>query len=76
MRKLYFAGCVFAAVACLGGCTKTNDIEPVSKGVDFFAHVDNVDTKTSIDGLHVRWGKKDSIAIQVTKNHRYNASNP
>lgn len=76
MRKLYFAGCVFAAVACLGGCTKTNDIEPVSKGVDFFAHVDNVDTKTSIDGLHVLWKKKDSIAIQVTEKHLHNASNP
>lgn len=76
MRKLYFAGCVFAAVACLGGCTKTNDIEPVSKGVDFFAHVDNVDTKTSIDGLHVLWAKKDSIAIQVTEKHRDNASSP
>lgn len=76
MRKLYFAGCVFAAVACLAGCTKTNDIEPVSKGVDFFAHVDNVDTKTSIDGLKVLWAKKDSIAIQVTDNHRDNASSP
>lgn len=76
MRKLYFAGCVFTAVACLGGCTKTNDIEPVSKGVDFFAHVDNVDTKTSIDGLHVLWAKKDSIAIQVTEKHRDNASSP
>lgn len=76
MRKLYFAGCVFAAVACLGGCTKTNDIEPVSKGVDFFAHVDNVDTKTSIDGLKVLWAKKDSIAIQVTKSHLDNASSP
>lgn len=76
MRKLYFAGCVFAAVACLGGCTKTNDIEPVSKGVDFFAHVDNVDTKTSIDGLHVLWAKKDSIAIQVTEKHLHNASSP
>lgn len=76
MRKLYFAGCVFAAVACLGGCAKTNDIEPVSKGVDFFAHVDNVDTKTSIDGLHVLWAKKDSIAIQVTEKHRDNASSP
>lgn len=32
MRKLYFAGCVIAAAACLGGCTKTNEIEPVSKG--------------------------------------------
>lgn len=74
MRKLYFAGCVFAAVACMGGCTKTNDIEPVSKGVDFFAHVDNVDTKTSIDGLKVFWGEKDSIAIQVTRNHLDNAS--
>lgn len=76
MRKLYFAGCVFATVACLGGCTKTNDIEPVSKGVDFFAHVDNVDTKTSIDGLKVLWAKKDSIAIQVTEKHLHNASNP
>lgn len=76
MRKLYFAGCVIAAVVCLGGCTKTNDSEPVSKGVDFFAHVDNVDTKTSIDGLQVLWAKKDSIAIQVTEKHLYNASNP
>ena len=77
MRKLYFAVCVFAAVACLGGCTKTNDIEPVSKGVDFFAHVDNVDTKTSIDdSLHVLWEKDDQIAIQVTKNHLDNASRP
>ena len=76
MRKLYFAGCVFAAVACLGGCTKTNDIEPESKGVDFFAHVDNVDTKTSIDGLQVLWAKKDSIAIQVTEKHRDNATSP
>ena len=76
MRKLYFAGCVFAAVACLDGCTKTNDIEPVSKGVDFFAHVDNVDTKTSIDGLKVLWREKDSIAIQVTEKHLHNASSP
>lgn len=76
MRNLYFAGCVIAAVACLGGCTKTNDIEPVSKGVDFFAHADNVDTKTSIDGLQVLWAKKDSIAIQVTENHLDNASSP
>lgn len=76
MRKLYFAVCVFTAVACLGGCTKTNDIEPVSKGVDFFAHVDNVDTKTSLDGLQVLWAKKDSIAIQVTEKHLHNASNP
>ncbi len=60
----------------MGGCTKTNDIEPVSKGVDFFAHVDNVDTKTSIDGLKVLWAKKDSIAIQVTEKHLHNASNP
>ena len=76
MRNLYFAGCVIAAVAFVCGCTKTNDIEPVSKGVDFFAHVDNVDTKTSIDGLQVLWAKKDSIAIQVTENHLDNASSP
>lgn len=76
MRNLYLVGCVFAAFACLGGCTKTNDIEPESKGVDFFAHVDNVDTKTSLDGLQVLWAKKDSIAIQVTEKHLHNASSP
>lgn len=76
MRNLYFVGCVIAAAVCLCGCTKTNDIEPVSKGVDFFAHVDNVDTKTSIDGLKVRWEKDDEIAIQVTRNHTENASSP
>lgn len=49
----------------------------MSKGVDFFAHVDNVDTKTSIDdSLHVLWEKDDQIAIQVTKNHLDNASRP
>ena len=37
MRKLYFAGCVIAA-ACLGGCTKTNEIEPVSKGAEGRTH--------------------------------------
>lgn len=78
MRKLYFAGCVFAAVAFVCGCTKTNDIEieQESAGVDFFAQIDNVNTKTSIDGLKVRWEKDDEIAIQVTRNHTENASTP
>ena len=78
MRKLYFAGCVIATVAFVCGCTKTNDIEieQESAGVDFFAQIDNVNTKTSIDGLKVRWGKGDEIAIQVTKNHTINAASP
>ena len=78
MRKLYFAGCVIAAVAFVCGCTKTNDveIEQESAGVDFFAQIDNVNTKTSIDGLKVRWEKDDEIAIQVTRNHTENAATP
>ena len=78
MRKLYFARCVIAAVAFVCGCTKTNDIEieQESAGVDFFAQIDNVNTKTSIDGLKVRWEKDDEIAIQVTRNHTENASTP
>lgn len=77
MRKLYFAVC-FAAVAFVCGCTKTNDIEieQESAGVDFFAQIDNVNTKTSIDGLKVIWEKDDEIAIQVTRNHTENASTP
>lgn len=78
MRNLYFVGCVIAAVAFACGCTKTNDIEieQESAGVDFFAQIDNVNTKTSIDGLKVRWEKDDEIAIQVTRNHTENASTP
>lgn len=78
MRNLYFVGCVFAAVAFVCGCTKTNDveIEQESAGVDFFAQIDNVNTKTSIDGLKVRWEKDDEIAIQVTRNHTENAATP
>lgn len=76
MRNLYYVGCVIAAAVCLCGCTKTNVIEPVSKGVDFFAQIDNVNTKTSIDGLKVRWEKDDEIAIQVTRNHTENAATP
>lgn len=78
MRKLYFAVCVIAAVAFVCGCTKTNDIEieQESAGVDFFAQIDNVNTKTSIDGLKVRWEKDDEIAIQVTRNHTENAASP
>lgn len=78
MRNLYFVGCVIAAVAFVCGCTKTNDIEieQESAGVDFFAQIDNVNTKTSIDGLKVRWEKDDEIAIQVTRNHTENAASP
>ena len=78
MRNLYFVGCVIAAVAFVCGCTKTNDIEieQESAGVDFFAQIDNVNTKTSIDGLKVRWEKDDEIAIQVTRNHMENAASP
>lgn len=78
MRNLYFVGCVIAAVAFVCGCTKTNDIEieQESAGVDFFAQIDNVNTKTSIDGLKVRWEKDDEIAIQVTRNHTENAATP
>lgn len=78
MRNLYFVGCVIAAVAFVCGCTKTNDIEieQESAGVDLFAQIDNVNTKTSIDGLKVRWEKDDEIAIQVTRNHMENASTP
>lgn len=78
MRNLYFVGCVIAVVAFVCGCTKTNDIEieQESAGVDFFAQIDNVNTKTSIDGLKVRWEKDDEIAIQVTRNHTENAATP
>lgn len=60
----------------LTNCTKNEVLTPGTESVDFTACIDNVNTKTALDGLKVNWVKDDKIGIQVSRNHTENASTP
>ena len=60
----------------LTNCTKNEVLTPGTESVDFTACIDDVDTKTALDGLKVNWMKGDEIGIQVSRNHTENASSP
>lgn len=58
----------------LTNCTKNEALTPGTESVDFTACIDNVNTKTALDGLKVNWMKDDKIGIQVSRKHTQNAS--
>ena len=58
----------------LTNCTKNEVLTPGTESVDFTACIDDVNTKTALDGLKVNWMKGDEIGIQVSRNHTENAS--
>lgn len=58
----------------LTNCTKNDVVTPGAQSVDFTACIDDVDTKTALDGLKVNWVKDDKIGIQVSRNHTQNAA--
>lgn len=60
----------------LTNCTKNDVMTPDAQSVDFTACIDDVDTKTALDGLKVNWVKDDKIGIQVSRNHTQNAAKP
>lgn len=60
----------------LMNCTKNEVLTPGTESVGFTACIDDVDTKTALDGLKVNWTKGDEIGIQVSRNHTENASSP
>lgn len=60
----------------LTNCTKNEVLTPATESVGFTACIDDVDTKTALDGLKVNWTKGDEIGIQVSRNHTENASSP
>lgn len=67
---------VFAGMVGLTNCTKNEVLTPATESVGFTACIDDVDTKTALDGLKVNWTKGDEIGIQVSRNHTENASSP
>lgn len=57
-------------------CSKSTMPETVKEPVELTANINDVNTKTALDGLKVSWIKNDSIAIQTSGKHGSNSSNP
>lgn len=76
MKRFFLACGVFGGLVSLTNCTKNEVLTPGTESVGFTACIDDVDTKTALDGLKVNWTKGDEIGIQVSRNHTENASSP
>lgn len=57
-------------------CSKSTMPETVKEPVELTANINDVNTKTALKGLKVSWIKNDSIAIQTSREHGSNSSNP
>lgn len=57
-------------------CSKSTMPETVKEPAELTANINDVNTKTALKGLKVSWIKNDSIAIQTSREHGSNTSNP
>ncbi len=57
-------------------CSKSTMPETVKEPVELTANINDVNTKTALDGVKVSWIKNDNIAIQTSRQHGSNSSNP
>lgn len=57
-------------------CTKSAMPETVKEPVELTANINDVNTRTALNGLKVSWIKNDSIAIQTSRQHGSNSSSP
>lgn len=58
------------------GCSKSTMPETVKEPAELTANINDVNTRTALNGLKVSWIKNDSIAIQTSNLHKSNSSNP
>lgn len=57
-------------------CSKSTMPETVKEPVELTANINDVNTRTALNGLKVSWIKNDDIAIQTSGKHGSNSSNP
>lgn len=74
MKRFFLACGVFVGLVSLTNCTKNEVLTPGTESVGFTACIDDVNTKTTLNGLKVNWTKGDEIGIQVSRNHTQNES--
>lgn len=57
-------------------CSKSTMPETAKEPVELTANINDVNTRTALNGLKVSWIKNDNIAIQTSGQHGSNSSNP
>lgn len=57
-------------------CSKSTMPETVKEPIELTANINDVNTRTALNGLKVSWIKNDEIAIQTSRQHGSNSSNP
>lgn len=78
MKNFLYTCCVLLGLISLTNCTKENVAEPdkeqTHENSALTATIEDVSTKTNLDGVKVTWRKGDQIAIQRTSEHQNNTS--
>lgn len=78
MKNFLYTCCALLGLISLTNCTKENVAEPdkeqTHENSTLTATIEDVTTKTHLDGVHVTWKEGDQIAIQRTSEHQCNAT--
>ena len=76
MKNFLYICCALLGLMSLTNCTKENVAEPdkeqTHENSALTATIEDVSTKTNLDGVKVTWRKGDQIAIQRSIEHKYN----
>lgn len=76
IRVLAVACGISSGLLSFTGCSKSTMPETVKEPAELTANINDVNTRTALDGLKVSWIKNDEIAIQTSREHGSNTSNP
>lgn len=76
IRILAVACGIASGLLSFTGCSKSTMPETVKEPVELTANINDVNTRTALNGLKVSWIKNDSIAIQTSRQHGSNSSTP
>ncbi|MCI2060380.1 MAG: leucine-rich repeat domain-containing protein [Bacteroidales bacterium] len=76
IRILAVACGIASVLLSFTGCSKSTIPETVKEPDELTANINDVNTRTALNGLKVSWIKNDSIAIQTSRQHGSNSSNP
>lgn len=76
IRILAVACSIASGLLSFTGCSKSTMPETVKEPAELTANINDVNTRTALNGLKVSWIKNDSIAIQTSRQHGSNSSNP
>lgn len=78
MKNFLYTCCALFGLMSLTNCTKESIAEPnkeqTQENSELTATIEDVTTRTHLDGVHVTWKEGDQIAIQRTSEHQNNTT--